>query len=545
MKRCDHLPLLDANPGKIRALLAVLAAFRKGALAVAADQWRRFFETGRFAKMVPAAEDDAAPALAAAKAVLGAQRLQMLRFQVVGQLKSFMANRANDFAEIVLGSSLDETTRHQLLTINCAEAWFSRQPVRMMSGPQEGHEVPDDVRRLARTVMRSVLSRHRRPRFHRLNPNIDQRQASVGAAHSARHGDLWISIAALTPTDGLAARWLTSQDKARAARQGREPQEFRAGSHRMIHLPLRSHAFFENRGGDLALTVQLIERPAGARVVKTGRWTHRLPDGRPGELAIGLVSDMKKASAESRKAYRPAREELALDFGLAAMFATPEGDLLGRDWFAGLSRHDARIDGLARVLQKQGVKPGRSRRYRARVAALQGFVETEIGRVLNRLVETRRPGHLVLEKLDFRAPGLSRRLNRILARSGRAVIRAKLKDLKDRHGITQAQVNPAYSSQTCSACGFVAKANRRSQAEFRCRACGHAIHADVNAARNLEGGRSAFDREARLTKAESLRLTVHRHLEHFVAGARRAENAPVERFQAKKATAVARRPGIG
>lgn len=95
------------------------------------------------------------------------------------------------------------------------------------------------------------------------------------------------------------------------------------------------------------------------------------------------------------------------------------------------------------------------------------------------------------------------------------MIREKLKDLRHRFGITFAEVNPAYSSQTCSASGFVSKANRRSQVVFSCRACGHTIHSDVNAARNLDGGHSAFNRFARLTKADSLRLTVHRHLERL------------------------------
>ena len=93
------------------------------------------------------------------------------------------------------------------------------------------------------------------------------------------------------------------------------------------------------------------------------------------------------------------------------------------------------------------------------------------------------------------------------------MIREKLRDFEERYGISFAEVNPAYSSQTCSACGHVAKANRKSQSEFSCRACGHEINADVNAARNLESGRSAFDRSARHSKAESLRLTVLRHLE--------------------------------
>ncbi len=98
---------------------------------------------------------------------------------------------------------------------------------------------------------------------------------------------------------------------------------------------------------------------------------------------------------------------------------------------------------------------------------------------------------------------------------GHGVIEAKLNDLADRYGLTWEEVNPAYSSQTCSnaQCGYVAKNNRRAQADFVCGCCGHKIHVDVNAARNLESGRSAFDRAARLTKQECLQATVRRHLE--------------------------------
>lgn len=46
-------------------------------------------------------------------------------------------------------------------------------------------------------------------------------------------------------------------------------------------------------------------------------------------------------------------------------------------------------------------------------------------------------------------------------------------------------VNPRHTSQTCNACGHVAKANRPEQAEFKCVACGHEDHADINAAKNI------------------------------------------------------------
>jgi IS605 OrfB family transposase len=46
-------------------------------------------------------------------------------------------------------------------------------------------------------------------------------------------------------------------------------------------------------------------------------------------------------------------------------------------------------------------------------------------------------------------------------------------------------VNAAYTSQTCSVCGHRERANRKSQSEFSCRACGTQLHADVNAAINI------------------------------------------------------------
>ncbi len=46
-------------------------------------------------------------------------------------------------------------------------------------------------------------------------------------------------------------------------------------------------------------------------------------------------------------------------------------------------------------------------------------------------------------------------------------------------------VDPRHTSQRCSACDHVAPGNRPTQATFRCVACGHAEHADINAAKNI------------------------------------------------------------
>ena len=50
------------------------------------------------------------------------------------------------------------------------------------------------------------------------------------------------------------------------------------------------------------------------------------------------------------------------------------------------------------------------------------------------------------------------------------------------------QINPAYTSQRCSKCGFTHEDNRphtNAQDEFGCLKCGYDVHADYNAAKNI------------------------------------------------------------
>ena len=64
-------------------------------------------------------------------------------------------------------------------------------------------------------------------------------------------------------------------------------------------------------------------------------------------------------------------------------------------------------------------------------------------------------------------------------------LRAFLAYKAQRAGVPVVFVDPRNTSRTCSKCGFVDKRNRRSQADFSCMRCGHTVHADTNAARNL------------------------------------------------------------
>ena len=76
-------------------------------------------------------------------------------------------------------------------------------------------------------------------------------------------------------------------------------------------------------------------------------------------------------------------------------------------------------------------------------------------------------------------------LNREILASGWGLL---VKRLDDKAPGRVERISPAYTSQTCSACGHCAAESRESQSRFRCVACGFQVNADVNAAMNIARG---------------------------------------------------------
>jgi putative transposase len=93
------------------------------------------------------------------------------------------------------------------------------------------------------------------------------------------------------------------------------------------------------------------------------------------------------------------------------------------------------------------------------------------------------------------APGRNVRqksgLNREIMRSGWGLL---VRRLEDKAPGRVEKINPAFTSQRCSACGHVDAKSRESQARFVCTACGFACNADVNAARNIAAGHAVTAR---------------------------------------------------
>lgn len=64
-------------------------------------------------------------------------------------------------------------------------------------------------------------------------------------------------------------------------------------------------------------------------------------------------------------------------------------------------------------------------------------------------------------------------------------LRLKIEYKAKLHGVPVIPVDPRNTSRTCTACGCVDKANRKSQSVFLCVSCGYFANADTNAAVNI------------------------------------------------------------
>lgn len=94
-------------------------------------------------------------------------------------------------------------------------------------------------------------------------------------------------------------------------------------------------------------------------------------------------------------------------------------------------------------------------------------------------------GVIVLEDLNLKFMQQNGKLAQYVYDAGLAKFRNLLDQKAAEAGVTVVYVNPAYTSQICHECGAIAKENRPDQATFKCVACGHEDHADINAAKNI------------------------------------------------------------
>lgn len=143
---------------------------------------------------------------------------------------------------------------------------------------------------------------------------------------------------------------------------------------------------------------------------------------------------------------------------------------------------------LRRKLQAKGTKSAK-RLLKKRSKKESRFVRDVNHQISKQIVETaKRTGRgIALEELTgIRERARLRKPQRSTLHSWAFAQLGSFITYKARQaGVAVVYVDPAYTSQSCSACGHTERANRPNQDTFTCRSCGVSLNADHNAALNI------------------------------------------------------------
>jgi len=96
-----------------------------------------------------------------------------------------------------------------------------------------------------------------------------------------------------------------------------------------------------------------------------------------------------------------------------------------------------------------------------------------------------------------------KRNNRLMQAWNYGELFSVLKGRLQESGVQVNEVDPVYTSQRCSKCGWTRKGNRKLK-YFRCDRCGHAADADLNASINISLDLPRISKEERLSKANRI-----------------------------------------
>ncbi len=178
---------------------------------------------------------------------------------------------------------------------------------------------------------------------------------------------------------------------------------------------------------------------------------------------------------------------IGIDLGMSRLAVTSQPRFFGGKQVKEINNRSFR---LRRDLQTKGTKSAKRhlKKLSGRVARFQSNTNHLVAK---QLVSSVQAGDtLVMENLtDIRERTVQRRDKRQQRREHANWSFVQLQSFVSYKaawkGVTVEFVDPRYTSQGCSKCGFVSRANRQSQSEFSCRQCGYQNNADYNASLNI------------------------------------------------------------
>lgn len=182
--------------------------------------------------------------------------------------------------------------------------------------------------------------------------------------------------------------------------------------------------------------------------------------------------------------FQPSGEVVGIDMGLKRPAVTSQNQFLGeRRW----KEVNNRYFRLKRSLQAKGTCSAK-RHLRKLAGKVNGF-RRDCDHVLSRrIVDSVESGTVIaIENLTniCKRKGRGKQFKRALHSWSFAQLRSFLEYKAEEKGCKVEAIDPHYTSQACSKCGYIHKSNRPSQSLFKCKSCGFELNADLNASRNI------------------------------------------------------------
>jgi putative transposase len=199
---------------------------------------------------------------------------------------------------------------------------------------------------------------------------------------------------------------------------------------------------------------------------------------RNGQFVLHCTIDFPEAPPVEAKAW------VGVDLGIVNIATDSTGETFSGEQ---IDRNRRRKNTARKQHQRKGSR--RAKRKLKKMSGRQGrFQRNENHRISKEIVAKAKTLHagIVLEDLkgirNRVEPTVSTRFRRRFGNWGFHQLRTFIEYKAKMEGVPVKTVDPRYSSQTCHACGYRDRGNRRDQATFRCLHCGNSLNADHNAA---------------------------------------------------------------
>jgi len=176
---------------------------------------------------------------------------------------------------------------------------------------------------------------------------------------------------------------------------------------------------------------------------------------------------------------------LGIDLGLVQLAVDNTGEIYsGKE----VDNKRVKIDKLKSALQKKDTKS--AKRHLKKLSGKESRFRTDVNHVISKKIVEKCKRHslsLAIEDLaGIRQRVTVRKAQRRQHSSWAFDQLRKFLEYKTKlAGVFLKSVDPHYTSQRCSVCGYIAKHNRKNQSTFLCRSCGFSLNADHNGAINI------------------------------------------------------------